>query len=121
MFYNNFHLPRDFDAASNAGGLAVPSSTTVVTAGDTELAELSVTNTTSGNLTITLTNTAGVNIEDVVNVPPGAPTILIWNPPLRTLGLKWSASDVGLQGTVSGRKTTGWVLDASGYCTSTSA
>ncbi len=113
-----FILPRDFDAASYQGTIAVSTSATAVTVGDTELAELSMTNTTSATLTLNLTNTNGDFIMDALNVAANAPVVILWNPPLRTNGLKWYASSSGLTGTASGRKTTGWVL-TNGFATST--
>lgn len=88
--------------------LAVPFSVmTAVTTVDTEVAEITVANTTSGTITITVQDTQASpkQLFNVVNVDPNQPVSLQLSPAeLMKGGLQWQASATGLVGTIRGRQ-----------------
>lgn len=110
-------LPREFviDEA------AIPASPTAVTTVLSEVARISVSNTTAGTITFTATDAAGNPLGNLNAAPidPGNPASFEFHPPIRcTGGLKWGASGVGLVGSVEGWRVSGWALAASGYAES---
>ncbi len=120
MLKGKFTLPRDV----NTGNVAIPfAAAGNVSSTNCELGQLTVTNTTSATITLTLADrqASPINIEYQINADPNAPFILQWDPPLPCSGgATWQAQSTGLQGCVLGRRETGWVLDpGTSACTST--
>lgn len=86
---------------------------TAVTTVDTEVAEISVANTTNASITLTVQDTQSTprNLLYQVNIDPNQPVSLQFAPPeLLKGGLQWQASATGLEGTIRGRTHLGLTL-----------
>lgn len=80
---------------------AVPASLTVVTPNVVRLMSIYFNNTTSGPITVTVTNTAGKEYISAFEVPAFMPISFEYGM-LRMTGIKWQASALGLNGQVEG-------------------
>lgn len=85
----------------DTGFVAVPTSSTSITTATSYLLGANFANTGTVNRTITITDTAGNQIADEIDVPPGVPVPIEW-PFLPTAGVKWFASGAGIVGKVWG-------------------
>lgn len=96
------HFPKSF----NVNASAIPFSVmTAVTTVHTDLALLSVANTTNAAITLTVQDAQATPQPLVyqINIEPNVPVILNYDPPQHmTSGLSWQASATGLIGTMRG-------------------
>ena len=96
---------------------AIPAVATAVTTVDTEVAELSVSNTTAGALTVTVTDgqSSAQGFLTTVNIPANSTTLIVSDSPiLFKSGVKWNGSSTGLVGSLRGRSVLGLTLGANG-------
>lgn len=85
----------------DTGFTPVPTSPASLSSTQQYLVGGNFTNTTSDNITVTLTDTSGAEIAKSIDVPPGSPVQLEWAF-MPTDGLKWSASSAGVIGKIWG-------------------
>lgn len=112
----NVQLPKEILLTAGA----VPTSLTPVTSVDSEVSEITVTNTTAGSLTLTVQDQQGTPIKllNAINVDTNVPIILPYDPPaLMSGGIKWIASGAGLTGTIRGRQRMGLTQGAASATT----
>lgn len=114
--------PRDVDVVN----AAVPTGLTSLFATDGELYEINVSNPTGAPITLLVQDKQGspVALFPTVSVPANTVTLALYQGTglLCKGGASWQAGGSGLVGSVRGRKTTGWTLDAnSPYCNNTSS
>jgi hypothetical protein len=84
-------------------GVAVPTSSTSITASEAWLLGAHFTNSTAGQITVTVTNTAG-SILCKIKIPANAEQPYEWpfRPVSVGVGVKWFASGAGLLGHIWG-------------------
>lgn len=100
-------LPKDLNLAR----AAVPTGSTAVTTVDTDVAEVTVANTTGSTITLTVTDAAGNQIVNVINVAANSPVSLQFSPAeFCSGGVKWLAGGAGLVGTIRGWQRMGLTL-----------
>lgn len=114
--------PRDVDIVNGA----IPASLTAIFSTDGEIFEINVSNPTGGAITLLVQDQQASPqvLVPTVSIGAGVLQLILYQGDglLCKGGAKWQASGAGLVGSVRGRRTTGWSLDAnSTYCNNTSS
>lgn len=104
-------LPKVIDTTL----VAIPTSPTAVTTVNSSISNITLANTTSGSITVTVQDaqTVPVAILQATAIGANSTVVVSWDPPISMAnGITWSASGAGLNGKILGTRVIGFTQGA---------